>query len=475
MNIDEIKKLVKQSPKFKRVNDVLALTPVNDPFYIQKNQIEKAEWFAEVWKREEAISDWEDGLIHPRGLHYQILGKGDSFTIKIGGKDKKITYENTEQCWNYLKMGAKYSRLLGLVPYEKIKDEQNPPPIGNPIFNDHNEFKVMEMNINNDVLDIQLPYLIYDDTESLIEARIDKIMELLFKDVNYSSRTEQPNYLEIWAEKSGVIPMSIAREFNAEVKPAGGGEFSVDMCFKAIEKAKKLDKDLHIFVLSDFDPKGMDMPKSVARKVEFIAKQLEATAFVHHVALTKEQCIKHTLPTVPAKKPKGNSTGYLTHIEIFKKFAGQDPTELNSFQAREPIIYKETIRKAVEPYYDKELANKFREERKRLEDSIRGKLKAKFEELREDLDKIREIINNRFDKLNKVLEPIIEKKYGKLDLDKHIKAYEELINFEVSEIIEDESFEFPNIIVESPKNALLDTRRSYLEQLAKYKEFDMRG
>jgi hypothetical protein len=73
-----------------------------------------------------------------------------------------------------------------------------------------------------------------------------------------------------------------------------------------------------------------------------------------------------------------------------------------------------------------------------------------------------------------VLEPIIEEKFSELELDSLIERYSELIDFDVCEIIGDEVFIFPRVNVETPRNALLDTRRSYLEQIAKYKEFDMR-
>ncbi len=471
VNIDIIKKYVSENPDISKVDDILALTKANDPFYIQPSNIIKAEWFAMIWNTEKAISDWEDGKIHPRGLHYQILGKG--YEITVSGNT--IEYENTTQCWHYLEKGAKYARLLGLVPYEMINDEQNPDPSNVPNFWDHDALQIIDVEILSDYYGFRIPYLHYDNIDSFIRNRIDKTMKELFNGVDYYSKTAQPNYFEIWAEKSGVIPRSVAQEFDATIRPAGGGEFSVDMCFQAVNKAKQSNKDLHIFVLADFDPKGLDMPKSVSRKVEYIAQQLEVNAFVHHVALTKEQCIKYNLPTVPAKRESQTSKGYITHTEMFKKYAGQDPTEINSFQAREPEAYKNAIREAIEPYFDRELEKKYDQELDRLKKSVRQKLEAKFEELKPRLIELREILNERFAAFKEIVEPIANEQLQELEIDKPIEEYEQLIDFDVSEVIEGEEFEFPDIEVNEPEDPLLDTRRSYLEQMDKYKEFDMRN
>jgi len=469
LNINEIKQMAKQSDKIESVNDLLALNKANDPFYIQENAKKKADWFRYVWENE------GKPIIHPRGLHYQILGK--NYEIEIQGENKKIKkiiYQNTEQCWNYLEKGAKYARLLGLVPYENIKDEQNPKPENVPQFYNHNEFEIKNVSITDDFIDFELPSLLYDNIDNLIEKRISDIVEDLFIDVNYYSDSEQPNYFEIWAEKKGVIPLEIAEEFKATIRPAGSGEFSLDMCYHAVKKAKESNKDLHIFLLSDFDPKGMDMPKSVARKVEFIARNLKINAFVHHVCLTKEQCIKYALPTVPAKQPKGDNIGYITHTEIFKKYAGQDPTEVNSFLAREPEEYRREIREAIEPYYDKELARRFETEKERLIKSIYERVLEKFNEIKEDLLKSREKLVGKLEEFNSKIQPIIKKEKENLGLNKLIENYSEFFNFDISELIKEEKFEIPKGKVHIPEDALLDTRRTYLEQIAKYKEFDIR-
>lgn len=331
------------------------------------------------------------------------------------------------------------------------------------------------VNIDDDIYGLKFePSLGYDNTNDFIENYIEETLNGLFESVNYYSETEQPNYFEIWAEKGGVIPENIANEFNATIRPAGGGEFSVDMCYKAVEKAKRSEKNLHVFILTDFDPKGRDMPKSGARKIEKIASDFGVIAYVHHVGLTKEQCVKFSLPTVPAKKPKRDSSGakgYVTHTELFKKYAGQEPTELNAFQAREPEEYEKTIREAISPYYDDTLDDKLKEELSRLKTDIRNKLKSEFTNKKSELDDAREDLKEVITEYKKRTKKIKRKlKIAEL-IEKHSEAYK----IDIFELIKDDKFNIPEAEIEIPKNALLDTTRNYFEQIKKYKEFDIRG
>jgi len=459
VDIDQIKKWKDEYPEFTSTKQLVALDRDNDPFYIRPSHIKSAEWFADIWEKEGSPE------IHIRGLHYRILGMGYQFEIKEG----TILYENTEQSYSYLSLGAKYARYEGLVPYEKILDEKNPDPKQIAYFIEHNRFHPKYVKIYDDIsgLDIELG-LSYGTTEEFINGKVRSIERQLFEYIEYRSDWEQPNYLEIWAEKSGVIPTDIVKDFNITIRPAGGGEFSIRMCYEAVIKALEKNKILHVFVLSDFDPKGRDMPKSIARKVEKIANQFGVTAYVHFVGLTKEQCIKYSLPTVPAKKSK--SKGYTTQTEIFKEYAGRDPTELNAFLAREPEEYKNTIRNAISPYYDSKLQDKIDEELKRLRESVRKKIKNKFDEIKDDLTDVRKKIEEELEELREI--------YNEAIMDSNIedltKEHSNLLDFDMKDILKDEKFNMPDVNVEIPKDALLDTNRTYLEQIKRYKKFDIR-
>ncbi|GAH44669.1 unnamed protein product, partial [marine sediment metagenome] len=278
--------------------------------------------------------------------------------------------------------------------------------------------------------------------DDFIDRYVDDLVNAIFDSVKYSAIKEQPNYIEIWAEKQGVIPEKVAREFNATMRPAGGGEFSIKMCSEAVSCAKRREKNLHVFMLSDFDPKGMDMPKSVARKIELIARQEGITAFVHYVGLTKEQCIEYNLPSNPAKTPKGSGTGvkaYKTHTKIFKRYAGQDPTEINSFKALYPAEYNEIIRNAISPYYDTELKDKLDDAISELMTEMSDKIRENIEKHKEEIVKKRDVIKTKFEELNKA----IDEKKEELGLDEIIEDYKELLEPNLVEDLEGIEIDMP--------------------------------
>jgi len=463
----EYLKTLKRACGVKNLKDVTALSPLADPFRATKVDREKAEWFLDVWEKEGSLN------IHPRGLHYRILGK---YTYKLrdnqGNHIGDREYENTSQSWHHLLNTCKWARYFQLVDYDVIKDMKNPRPLKNYYLNDliYNELDldVVIYDVEDGVNDYYgLSTNFYDDINDFMDIYTSNIINSLFNDVKYPSIKEQPNYIEIWAEKQGVIPENVAREFKATVRPAGGGEFSINMCYDAIKCAKQRKKNLFIFMLVDFDPKGEDMPKSVARKVELIAKQMGVIAFVEPIGLTEEQCIEHELPQIPAKT---GGKAYETLTETWKKSRGRDPTELNSFMALKPEEYNETIRNAISPYYDSTLNEKIEKVIKEVKDDIKIELKKNIEKYREEIIKFQRIIKTKFEYLNK----IINKKKEEIGIDKIVDDYKKLLKPNLKESLKGIKLEIPKADVSDPVNVLLDTRRNYLEQIDYYKDFDYR-
>lgn len=97
------------------VDDMLAMSTKNDPLYFQPADLEKAEWFADIYHQE------GEPEIHPRGFHYQILGRG--YETRHGDP-----YENSNECWQELKEAVKWARILGLVDNDNIQDQKNATP-----------------------------------------------------------------------------------------------------------------------------------------------------------------------------------------------------------------------------------------------------------------------------------------------------------------------------------------------------------
>ena len=114
---ERIKALKKELHR--NITDLLALSPVNDPFYAgSPASREKAEWFLALWEQ----FGFTRG-VHLRRIHYRIVSVNTPI-LKPDG----LPYENTEACWDYLSAAGKYARYLGFVDADAFEDHRNPAP-----------------------------------------------------------------------------------------------------------------------------------------------------------------------------------------------------------------------------------------------------------------------------------------------------------------------------------------------------------
>ena len=100
----------------KPMKSLTVLAPQRDPFRMDiPNRHVEGRWFAEQVER---IGKEQ---IHIRGIHYATLGQP-----KPDGKP----YTNTETDWKWLSDDVvKSARWLGYVPFDKIIDQRNAPPV----------------------------------------------------------------------------------------------------------------------------------------------------------------------------------------------------------------------------------------------------------------------------------------------------------------------------------------------------------
>ena len=164
------------SAELKRpIETLLALAPVNDPFYAgaRESSMAAAEWFAELYHR----FGFRRGS-HLRRVHYRIVSQETPVILPDG-----TPYENTEACWQKLIAASKPARYLGLVPINDFDDKRNPDPticLPEPV--------PPSPSINTYSAKLQL------DVPELLPAP-----ELYF----YVPRPT-PFHIEIWCEKSTV-------------------------------------------------------------------------------------------------------------------------------------------------------------------------------------------------------------------------------------------------------------------------------
>lgn len=498
---DEIKNMAaeaRQQGDNATVEDFLALSRNNDCTYVQPSDLERAEWFADIYEQEGRPDT------HPRGFHYRIAGKG--YHLRDGTE-----YQNTTNCWNELKKAIYWAQILGLVNPENIRDNkndtvmptafdtpENPKPPSERAFDPGDVSASPRTSYRNARLALELtPARVEaEDASELVRGYVQQILSAAFRNVQYHDLPRQDYYIELWAEKSNVLDEDLAEEYGATLRPADGGEFSLGMVRDALRIAEARDQDLVVAVVSDWDPKGVDMPRSAARKIELEAAFHDVEAFVHHAALTAEQVVEYDLPGTPAKDPSGlenrnpGALAYEGQKQTFEDYAGDmDPVEVNAFEAQYPEAYRDAIRDVLDPYYDHGLRDRLdaavadaHEQAADLlaeafadhEDDIQSALDT----LAEALDKYEKRLEADFAEARRALEQLQhEEQLVRQELkveDKRDELRAALEQVDEDEVLGEVDVDAPTPTVEGGEDPLLDTRRGFREQLQRYKEFDVR-
>ena len=102
------------------LRDLTVLAVQNDPYRVDTPAGHRdGQWFAEQLARLNRTT-----AIHLRGLHYAIVAAGN--VLKPNGQP----YINTDENWLWLQdKAADAARWLGYVPFDRIIDARNAPPV----------------------------------------------------------------------------------------------------------------------------------------------------------------------------------------------------------------------------------------------------------------------------------------------------------------------------------------------------------
>ncbi|MWG36225.1 hypothetical protein [Halomarina oriensis] len=482
------------------IADVLALSPKNDAGYIRPSDLEKAEWFADLYEAQGKPD------VHPRGFHYIIIHED----VERRNGDP---YGNTTACWRELKEGTFWAQLLGLVDADRIGDSKNDREPVTSAF-DTSDRPLPRWDRPLDPRRTSVEHAVDDgyrratiprelgparveevDVEAFIDQQVERVVRAAFDRIQYHHQARQDYYVEVWAEKSGVIPTETVTDYGATVREADGGEFSYQMCRSAIELAAARDQDLAIVVVADYDPKGHDMSKSVARKVEIESLFHDCEAEVVHGAVTKEHVRAFALPGTPASKPRGLDHGnrgavsYETHKDLFRNYAGQEPVEIQAFSSRYPSAFRQALEDCLRPYVDESLSSRIDQAIEDARADARDGVRAAFLKRDEDLatalgeletavERYQERMNPHFGAAESGLDALhvedqnVRREEGVPDRRDAFVDIVESVDWEGA--LADVSLELPTAEVDLSDGAVLDTRRSLLDQLDAYKRFDMR-
>jgi hypothetical protein len=189
--------------------------------------------------------------VHLRGIHYRLVAFGG--IIKPNGE----LYHNTNEDWVWLQNNAaNCARWLGYVPFDRIIDERNAPPL----------FKTR--------LSVPLPA-----SHSMVTPSIndDLFLGLLNKfDTKLSEPwfftrffRHQPYRIILIGEKTSLADVlePLSERYNTDIL-LGTGESSTTNIYKIAQAAAEDYRPTIVLYFSDFDPSGWQMPISVSHKLQ---------------------------------------------------------------------------------------------------------------------------------------------------------------------------------------------------------------
>jgi hypothetical protein len=324
----------------RKPNELFALSPGNDPFYITPARQLAAEWFAGLWERFE----FSKGT-HLRRVHYILI----SNPISLPSGEP---YENTEKCWSYLGSAGRDARYLSLIPPWDFVDRRNPEP------------QIFLLEPSGAVIGTTNPRPL---------GKLKPGLPALPKLELNAPVIPQRYHIELWAEKStqNEILRPLARSYHLNLV-TGVGEMSLTACDAFIQRAKRSGRPVRVLYVSDFDPAGLSMPVAVARKIEFGLRDSSSMVDVQvrPVVLTQKQCEQYSLPRTPIKEGERRA-------DAFQYRYGDGATELDALEALHPGKLREIIEAELERYHDRTLGPRIAskvEQAERVLDQISSKV-----------------------------------------------------------------------------------------------------
>jgi hypothetical protein len=222
------------------VASLLALAPQNDPFYADMPSRKRdAERLADLWNR------FRFHNAHIRRIHYTFVSQDPKIVTPRGS-----VYENTDDCWKYLVSASGSARHLRFVPPAAFVDNMTEAPM-------------------DAIVPSESPAAVsVSEASTLYDLDVDDLSNLP-RQVLIPPVIRQRYRVEIWVEKSTIS--DILKPLHDEYRVTamtGVGEISTTRCQEFVDRVARDGRPCRILYVSDFDPKGRQMPVSVARKIE---------------------------------------------------------------------------------------------------------------------------------------------------------------------------------------------------------------
>ena len=380
------------------------------------------------------------GHIHLRGLHYRIVATGN---IRMPNGQ---LYVNNEQCWNFLSdRAAKAARWLGYVPFEQIVDERNAEPI----------FCVKEPGAPKLTGSLNRGIGISVPPASIEVPDLRAAMPVLGCESPYSVR--QPYRIIFIGEKVSlrdVLTPVYDRVGDELLLPTG--EISDTQIAAMAARAARDGRPAVVLYFSDFDPSGRQMPVSVSRKLQALRDRdhHNLDIAVYPVALTKEQCIEHNLPSTPLKETEKRAGHW-------REAMGREQTEIDALLALHPGVLERIARDAVKPFYDSTLWGRSGDARRAWLREAEGRLtehplyEVRTRKIYDALERSRSICDEQQAIIDAALAKCGETAFALLEAQE--KANEELADIELPEA------DWPEPELEAPPEPIFTTDDSFAD------------
>jgi hypothetical protein len=275
------------------------------------------------WVAEQLRIGFGEKSTHWRGLHYSLVMR-DRPVRKPDGN----LYMNSEEDWIWISETAgKAARWLRYIPFERITDRRNAPPIIH-----RKPYQPAEAWVDAS-LGIEFPGNVGPVPAIGVGAFVPR----------------QAYQFVLFGEKASLdeVAIPLAERFEADLYLMTG-EISDTLIYRIAADADTDGRPLIVFTLSDFDPAGRQMPVSIARKLQamrdlfFPALRFEVVP----VALTLEQAIELDLPSTPLKRGEKRASRW-------REAFGREQTEIDALTTPERMDdLRMIIEQAFAPYFD---------------------------------------------------------------------------------------------------------------------------
>ena len=450
------------------MHSLIALSDDNDPFIADRpgRRLEGAQWFAELWNRLEI----PDG-VHLRRLHYLLVSTAN--IILPGGE----VYQNTHKCWKFLGSCSADARYLDLVDADAFVDRRASEPV---VYLPDDEAATPSITVE----DGTVPEFAADDIPLMEYTPVEYDIPDLPSVALHPPKLAEAYAIEMWVEKSTaediLLPIAQARRVGLVT---GVGEMSITRCLGLVRRVLAHRRPTRILYLSDHDPAGDGMPVSVARKIEYFLRREggdDLDVRLIPIVLTAKQVERYDLPRVPIKETERRRAA-------FEERHGEGAVELDALEALHPGELGRIVEEAIDVYRSPtrrakraidRLAANIERDIAEVTETVVAEHEEDLAPLRSEFEDVQDAVAIEQAAIAALIQDVVA------GIARHERAIEQHLDRwrahaapvweSIRETIEDRlpdltEIEWPQPEPPDEAEALYDSHRDYVEQIARYK------